>query len=102
MPKVLVVIPSMDSQVCLALDPQDHMVNQDLWDSMAMWVLQGLQDVKDRRVLKGLWAHLAHQVLLVIMVLLETQEMLVSKDLQDLKVSQVHPVIQVSQVMGGR
>lgn len=78
------------------------MVSQELWDTLAMWVLLGLQVVKDRRVLLGLWASLANQVLLVIMVLLETQEMLVSEDLLDLKASQVHLEIQVSQAIGGR
>lgn len=100
--KVLVVIPSVEGQGLLPLDSQDHTVTQDLWDSLAMWVLLGLQDVKERRVLWGLWASLVYQVLLVIMVPLETQEMLVSKDLLGLKESQVLLVIQVSQAMGWR
>lgn len=58
-----------------------------------------LQDVTERRVLKGLLASLADQVLLVTMVQLETQEMLGNKDLLDLKVSQVYLVILVFQAI---
>lgn len=44
--KVPLVILSLDNQGRLPLDYQDHVVNQDLWDSLVMWVLLGLQDVK--------------------------------------------------------
>lgn len=47
-PKVLLVIPSVDHQERLPVESQDHVVTQDQWDSLAMWVLLGLQDVKAR------------------------------------------------------
>lgn len=125
---LLVIIP-----LKRPLDPQDHGVPLDLWDSLGTGVLLGLQDVKarvyifsayvyvfpclywneavlyvfilpclnvnmfvldclycvfqDRRATQGLWVSLANRVLLVVMVLLETQEILVSSDLVDLKVN---------------
>lgn len=53
-----------------------------------------------RRVLKGLWASLADQVLLVALVQLETQEKLVKMDLLDRKAAQVYLVILVCQAKG--
>ncbi|KAF3858330.1 hypothetical protein F7725_011531 [Dissostichus mawsoni] len=77
-PKVLLVVPSESTKVGLHLESWDRVDSQDLWDISVMQVLLGRQD--------GMLASLANQVLLVVMVLLETQETLVSKDLLDLKV----------------
>lgn len=46
--EVLLVILSMKPQLEFHLDPQDHVVSQDLWDPQAMVVPQVFQDVKAR------------------------------------------------------
>ncbi|KAM3603740.1 uncharacterized protein V6R79_001383 [Siganus canaliculatus] len=75
--KVLVVIPFVESD-WLHVDHQDHQVSQAHRGSKVMRVLEELQD--ERKVPLGLLGFLGQQVHLVIMVKLEIQEMLASKD----------------------
>lgn len=53
---MLVVIPLMDLQGRRLGDSQDHLVPQDLQDSLAMWAHLGLQGEKVRRALEDQWA----------------------------------------------
>lgn len=99
-PKVLLGILFTDPQKRFPLDHQDNLVYQDQWDLLAMLVLQVLQDAKERRAQWDLLASLAVPVVLVHLVQPETQEILVSKGFQDLKVPRVHLGIQVSQGTG--
>lgn len=98
--KDLEVIQSLNPEEKVPVDSKVLVVPRDLWDIQAIRVLLGLQDVKVIRVQLGLWGHLAHQVPLDLMVLLDSQEKVVSKDLLDLKVPQVYLVIQVIQDIG--